>query len=76
MPTDFVVLEMDEEPKDPLILRRPFLASVGAVIDVKDGKINLNLGKDIRLVFDISKARRRSTIEGQTFGVQGVVTID
>ncbi|KAG7529420.1 hypothetical protein ISN44_Un141g000040 [Arabidopsis suecica] len=66
----------DEEPKDPLILGRPFLASVGVVIDVKDGKIDLNLGKDIRLLFDINKAPRRSTIEGQTFGVQGVVTED
>jgi len=35
--TDFVVLEMDEEPKDPLILGRPFL-------DVRKGKIDLNLG--------------------------------
>ncbi|KAG7529374.1 Retrotransposon gag domain [Arabidopsis thaliana x Arabidopsis arenosa] len=49
VPTDFVVLEMDEEPKDPLILERPFLASVGAVIDVKDGKINLNLGRHVKL---------------------------
>jgi len=74
VPTDFVVLEMDEEPKDPLILGRRFLALVGAVIDVKDGKIEINLGKDIRLQFDINKTPRRSTIEGQTFGVQGVVT--
>ena len=42
VPTDFVVLEMDEEPKDPLILRRPFLASAEAIIDVKKGKIQLN----------------------------------
>jgi len=42
VPTDFVVLEMDEEPKDPLILRRPFLASAEAIIDVKKGKIHLN----------------------------------
>jgi len=76
LPTDFVVLEMDEEPKDPLILGRPFLASVGAVIDIKDGNIDLNLGKDIRLLFDIKKAPRRSTVEGQTFGVQGLVTED
>jgi len=27
-PTDFVILEMDEEPKDPLILGKPFLATV------------------------------------------------
>ncbi|KAG7548131.1 hypothetical protein ISN44_As12g033390 [Arabidopsis suecica] len=30
VPTDFIVLEMDEEPKDPLILGRPFLATAGA----------------------------------------------
>ncbi|KAL1214930.1 hypothetical protein V5N11_033023 [Cardamine amara subsp. amara] len=46
VPTDFVVLEMDEEPKDPLILGRPFLATAGAMIDARNGKINLNLGKD------------------------------
>lgn len=35
IPTDFVVLEMDEKPKDLLILGNPFLATAGAVIDVK-----------------------------------------
>ncbi|XP_024011322.1 uncharacterized protein LOC112086585 [Eutrema salsugineum] len=30
IPTDFVVLEYGEEPKDPLILGRPFLATAGA----------------------------------------------
>jgi len=49
VPTDFVVLGMEVEPKDPLILGRPFLASVGAMIDVKDGRISLNLGKYIKL---------------------------
>ncbi|XP_023640333.1 uncharacterized protein LOC111831054 [Capsella rubella] len=33
VPTDFVVLEMDEEPKDPLIPGRPFLATTRAIID-------------------------------------------
>jgi len=33
VPTDFVVLEIDEESKDSLILGRPFLASAGAVIN-------------------------------------------
>ncbi|KAG7529622.1 hypothetical protein ISN44_Un131g000100 [Arabidopsis suecica] len=45
VPTDFVVLEMDKESKDPLILGRPFLTSVGAVINVRYGKIDLNLGR-------------------------------
>ncbi|XP_013624745.1 PREDICTED: uncharacterized protein LOC106330899 [Brassica oleracea var. oleracea] len=42
--TDFVVLEMDEEPTDPLILGRPFLVTAGAVMNVKEGKIDLHLG--------------------------------
>lgn len=37
VPTDFVVLKYRQEPKDPLILRRPFLATAGAIIDVKKG---------------------------------------
>jgi len=38
IPTDFVVLDVDEEGKDPLILCIPFLALAGAVIDVRNGK--------------------------------------
>ncbi|KAG7547996.1 Retrotransposon gag domain [Arabidopsis suecica] len=69
IPTDFIVLEMDE-PKDPLILGRPFLATAGAVIDVKNGKIDLNLGNDFTMKFDINDATRKPTIEGQTFVVK------
>ncbi|XP_023644465.1 uncharacterized protein LOC111832390 [Capsella rubella] len=53
VPTDFVVLEMDERPKDPLILGRPFLATAGAIIDVKKGKTDLCLGEDFKMTFDI-----------------------
>jgi len=68
--TDFVILEMDEEPKDPLILRRPFLATAGAMIDVKKGKIDLNLGKDFRMTFDIKDAMKKPNIEGQLFWIE------
>ncbi|KAG7547988.1 Aspartic peptidase domain superfamily [Arabidopsis suecica] len=70
VPTDFVVLDMDEEPKDPLILGRPFLATAGAIIDVKQGKIDLNLGKDLKMKFDINDDMKKPTIEGQTFLVE------
>ncbi|KAG7559360.1 hypothetical protein ISN45_Aa05g009570 [Arabidopsis thaliana x Arabidopsis arenosa] len=73
VPTDFVVLEMDEESKDPLILGRPFLASVGAVIDVRYGKIDLNLGKHVRLQFDINKTPTRATTEKKTLEIQRAV---
>ncbi|KAF8109270.1 hypothetical protein N665_0099s0021 [Sinapis alba] len=41
VPADFVVLELEDEPKDPLILGRPFLCTAGAIIDVKNGMIDL-----------------------------------
>ena len=43
VPTDFVVLEVDEQPRDPLILGRPFLCTAGAIIDVRQGRIDLHL---------------------------------
>jgi len=72
VPTDFVVLNMDEEPKDPLILRRPFLATAGAIIDVKQGKIDLNLGKNFEMKFDINDAMKKPTIEEHTFLIKEV----
>ena len=68
--TDFVVLDIDDEGKDPLILGRPLLASAGAVIDVRNGKINLNLEKGIKMKFDIRKASGKSTTGVQNFGIQ------
>ncbi|XP_013589309.1 PREDICTED: uncharacterized protein LOC106297653 [Brassica oleracea var. oleracea] len=44
VPTDFVVLEFEEEPRDPLILGCPFLCTAGAIIDVWQGRIDLHLG--------------------------------
>ena len=44
IPTDFVVLKFQNEPKDPLILGRPFLATAGVIIDIKEGQIYLNIG--------------------------------
>ncbi|WZZ44623.1 hypothetical protein YC2023_040882 [Brassica napus] len=70
VPTDFVVLEMDEEPKDPLLFGRPFLATAGAVIDVNNGKIDLHLGKNNVLKFDIRDVMKKPTIEGQVFYIE------
>ena len=37
----FLVLEVDKEPRDPLILVRPFLCMAGDIIDVRQGRIDL-----------------------------------
>ncbi|XP_059290141.1 uncharacterized protein LOC132043695, partial [Lycium ferocissimum] len=70
IPTDFVVLEMGEEAQDPLILGRPFLATAGAIVNVKEGKIDLHLGKENILHFDIKEKMRNPTVFGQAFTIE------
>ncbi|GKD32902.1 reverse transcriptase domain-containing protein, partial [Tanacetum coccineum] len=43
-PTDFVILEMEEDSKVPLILGRSFLHTANAVIRVKQKQLNLGVG--------------------------------
>ena len=70
IPTDFVVLEMDEKPTDPLILGKPFLATAGAVVNVKEGKIDPHLGKGNTLHFDIKEVMKKPTIQSQVFYIE------
>ncbi|KAL8462936.1 hypothetical protein ACS0TY_033810 [Phlomoides rotata] len=56
-PVDFVVLEMKEDESVPLIFGRPFLATGGAVIDVKKGELVLNV-EDDHVLFKIYKVRK------------------
>jgi len=39
VPVDFIILEMEEDTRTPIILGRPFLATAGCHIDVKNGKL-------------------------------------
>ena len=49
---DFVVLDMEEDEKVPLILGRPFLAISRALIDVESGELALRVGDDkVKLSF-------------------------
>ncbi|XP_056686044.1 uncharacterized protein [Spinacia oleracea] len=41
IPVDFVVLDIDEDAHVPIILGRPFLATAGAIINVKQGVVTL-----------------------------------
>ncbi|KAG7578816.1 Retrotransposon gag domain [Arabidopsis thaliana x Arabidopsis arenosa] len=56
IPADFVVLDYDVQPKDPLILGRAFLATAGATIDVKKGQILLDVC-DVKMNFYIKGPR-------------------
>ena len=49
---DFVVLDMQEDMKTPLILGRPFLSTTNAHIDVGAGQIKFHInGKEERFAY-------------------------
>ena len=51
LPVDFVVLDMEEDPDVPLILGRPFLAIIGALIDLQSGDLTFHVnGKEMKFV--------------------------
>ena len=39
VPVDFIILDIDCNLSCPIILGRPFLRTIGAIIDMKDGNI-------------------------------------
>ncbi|GJW16401.1 reverse transcriptase domain-containing protein [Tanacetum coccineum] len=58
-PADFVILEMEEDSKVPLILGRPFLHTADAVIRVKQKQLNLGVGTE-RMIFNIDSTMKHS----------------
>ncbi|KAJ9186720.1 hypothetical protein P3X46_002263 [Hevea brasiliensis] len=58
IPVDFVILDMEEDSNIPIILGRPFLATAGALIDVKGEKLTLRVGED-HLVFNIGNDKKK-----------------
>ena len=54
---DFIVLDMEEDREVPLILRRHFLVTRKALIDVQQGKLTLRVGED-EAIFNVFKAMK------------------
>ncbi|XP_057756005.1 uncharacterized protein LOC130975199 [Arachis stenosperma] len=59
LPTDFVVLEMDENSIYPIILGRPFLATARVLIDVERRELVLRI-HDEQLTFNVFKPSQES----------------
>ncbi|GJY00526.1 homeodomain-like protein [Tanacetum coccineum] len=49
-PIDFIIFDIPEDFKTPLILGRPFLSTAHAIINVFKAKITLSVGKETRLM--------------------------
>ncbi|GJV16747.1 reverse transcriptase domain-containing protein, partial [Tanacetum coccineum] len=62
LPIDFVILDMPEDSRVPMILERPFLATARAMIDVFNKKITLRVWDD-EVIFDVDQSIKRPTTE-------------
>ncbi|KAI3461839.1 hypothetical protein Pfo_018502 [Paulownia fortunei] len=56
-PTDFIVLDMEEDQEIPIILGRPFLATGRTLIDVQKGQLILRVQEE-QVTFNIFKAMK------------------
>ncbi|KAG9450269.1 hypothetical protein H6P81_010234 [Aristolochia fimbriata] len=65
-PCDFVVLDMEVDKNLPIILGRAFLATAGAIIDVKQGNLTLRLNND-PISFNIKEAMKQPAIPHDHF---------
>jgi len=61
---DFVILELEENTRTPIILGRPFLAIAGCRIDVKNGTLSFDVGDD-HVEFNLLKAAKFSSISDE-----------
>ncbi|GJY85999.1 reverse transcriptase domain-containing protein [Tanacetum coccineum] len=64
-PIDFIILQMEDDDRVPLILGRPLLHIVDAIIRVKNKELNLGIGED-RATFHIDKAMQHSHVNDDT----------
>ncbi|XP_031104479.1 uncharacterized protein LOC116007958 [Ipomoea triloba] len=72
IPGDFVVLDIEEDAKVPIILGRPFLATAGALIDVRRGKLVMEVAEN-KIEFDIFKmAKHQPSYVDECYLIEGL----
>ncbi|WRX11178.1 Aspartic peptidase [Theobroma cacao] len=69
IPVDFIVLEMEEDLEIPLIFGRPFLATAGIIIDVREDKITFKVGEKV-VEFNIFNANKHPSSTNCCYGVE------
>ena len=73
-PTDFFVLDMEEDKEIPIILGRPFLVTGRAMIDVQRGELKLRVQED-EVKFNVFEAMRHPTESDTYFMTETVEAI-
>ncbi|XP_023768545.1 uncharacterized protein LOC111917118 [Lactuca sativa] len=64
-PTDYIMLDMEEDHQVPIILGRPFLNTVGAIVDIRDSKLTLRVGED-SIIFGMDQAMKHLKFSDDT----------
>ena len=73
-PSDFIVLDMEENKEIPIILGRPFLATSKAMIDVQEGELKLRV-QDDEVRFSVFNAVRHLVESDACFMIEAVEAI-
>ena len=64
VPVDFIVLDMQVDFPVPIILGRPFLATAGTLIDVKEGVLSFSIGGE-KIEFSFTKAIKQPSFQDE-----------
>ena len=73
-PTDFIVLDMEEDKEIPIILGRPFLAIGKAMINVQKGELKLRV-QDKEVKFSVFNVLRHPAKGDTCFMIEAVEAI-
>ena len=63
--TDLVMVDMPEEPISPIILGRPFLRTIKAVINVFEGNVRFDLLAKDPFVRHFTRKKKMKTYKGE-----------
>ena len=70
-PTDFVVMDIEEDLEIPIILGRPFMSTGNCVVDMGKGKLALSVD-DQKISFDLFEAMKHLSDQKACFDVDKV----
>ena len=73
-PSDYIVLDMEEDKEIPIILGRPFLATDRAMIDVQKGELKLRV-QDDEVRFSVFNAVRHPAKSDACFIIEALEAI-
>ncbi|XP_071940000.1 uncharacterized protein [Coffea arabica] len=68
IPVDFVILDMEEDISMPIILGRPFLATAGTIIDVKNGKLKFQVGEE-EVEFNLNEMEKYPSFTDHAYSI-------